>query len=709
MQFYVSKDGQQYGPYTAEQLEAYLESGHFTIEDHAICEGWDQWVRLETLVEQGEQTQSPQASKSQACHEPAKTESLQAAEPPPDGKLEQAKTSVDQKTKKSILCKRPFVVISASVAGLAFVGILLFFFLKKEERPKESLADSSPDEPTATSDAGIAEKNESKEKAEQEARDREALKLKEAESLKEAKEKAEAEKQAKRKAEEEARRSGTRLKLNPKSTDGFNRITIHLTEKMEDEAEDSSSWRGAIKGAEHFRFWPPFWSVFKKGDLENNGVPAVLLFSLGKDSGISSKPNESRGKMVLDLRRLKVERKTIEIDVNCSIDGTELLLRLSPNSHERVGVSIENKESNPFAWEGAEKLSGRRRAFLKNVNAKLLEQAMEEPSWKESLSSYLEKDPFEDLLAPEIQNVPARLGEVPFFRKANFSRALRSLAADKKAEEEKHEKFKVRQDVILLLNNFSKELMLEKELSLAKMISPTPEGKAVEFLRKACREITRKHHLRLDEKIFVRKSPADCIASIHDLSENFVGKMVQSQFKRDLESIANRIIRAEAKLEKALQEEIDYEGEKDPTQKQLEEFKRNKLKDDVLKAKEDLAEKQQATTEFFEMKELGEVPEITKVDLVVKEIETKLTEKTKLILGNVHEQLSPHANGLASAFGKPGPLPKSETLAKSNLLESFVSHQEEMMQATIELIEEYPIEYVYEGHVALRLTQLSPE
>ena len=106
---------------------------------------------------------------------------------------------------------------------------------------------------------------------------------------------------------------------------------------------------------------------------------------------------------------------------------------------------------------------------------------------------------------------------------------------------------------------------------------------------------------------------------------------------------------------------------------------------------------------------MGEVPEITKVDLVVKEVETKLTEKTKLILGNVHEQLSPHANGLASAFGKPGPLPKSETLAKSNLLESFVSHQEEMMQATIELIEEYPIEYVYEGHVALRLTQLSPE
>ena len=176
MQFYVSKDGQQYGPYTAEQLEAYLESGHFTIEDHAICEGWDQWVRLERLVEQGEQTQSPQASKSQACHEPAKTESHRA-EPPTDGKLEQAKTSVDQKTKKSILGKRPFVVISASISGLALVGILLFFFLKKEEKPKERLADSSPVEPTATFDAGIAEKNESEEKAEQEARDREALKL----------------------------------------------------------------------------------------------------------------------------------------------------------------------------------------------------------------------------------------------------------------------------------------------------------------------------------------------------------------------------------------------------------------------------------------------------------------------------------------------------------------------------------------------------
>ncbi|MFP6727858.1 MAG: DUF4339 domain-containing protein, partial [Alphaproteobacteria bacterium] len=60
MQLYVSKDGQRYGPYTAEQLQEYLEQGYFTLQDHAIFEGWEQWVTIDQLVELDEEPESPE-------------------------------------------------------------------------------------------------------------------------------------------------------------------------------------------------------------------------------------------------------------------------------------------------------------------------------------------------------------------------------------------------------------------------------------------------------------------------------------------------------------------------------------------------------------------------------------------------------------------------------------------------------------------------
>ena len=111
---------------------------------------------------------------------------------------------------------------------------------------------------------------------------------------------------------------------------------------------------------------------------------------------------------------------------------------------------------------------------------------------------------------------------------------------------------------------------------------------------------------------------------IRELSENFAGKMVQGQFKRDLETTINRIIRAEAKLAKVIKQEIEYEGEVDITQKALEEFKRNKLKGAVFEAKEDLADKQQQEVEFYEQHQLGEVGQSTNVNVDVNELETKL-------------------------------------------------------------------------------------
>jgi len=45
MQVYVNKDGQQYGPFTVEQLRHYVHQGNFTTADYACCDGQN-WITI---------------------------------------------------------------------------------------------------------------------------------------------------------------------------------------------------------------------------------------------------------------------------------------------------------------------------------------------------------------------------------------------------------------------------------------------------------------------------------------------------------------------------------------------------------------------------------------------------------------------------------------------------------------------------------------
>ncbi len=45
MNIYVHKDGTQYGPYTLEQLQEYIQQGSFTMEDQACHDGHN-WVTI---------------------------------------------------------------------------------------------------------------------------------------------------------------------------------------------------------------------------------------------------------------------------------------------------------------------------------------------------------------------------------------------------------------------------------------------------------------------------------------------------------------------------------------------------------------------------------------------------------------------------------------------------------------------------------------
>jgi cytoskeletal protein CcmA (bactofilin family) len=49
MPYFVSKDGQTFGPHEIAELEAFLESGAFRTEDFCWQEGWAEWRPLSTL------------------------------------------------------------------------------------------------------------------------------------------------------------------------------------------------------------------------------------------------------------------------------------------------------------------------------------------------------------------------------------------------------------------------------------------------------------------------------------------------------------------------------------------------------------------------------------------------------------------------------------------------------------------------------------
>ena len=61
MHMYVNKDGQQYGPYTVEQLRQYVQQGYFTTADHACFDGQN-WVTVGQVLQVSSRSQaaSPQ-------------------------------------------------------------------------------------------------------------------------------------------------------------------------------------------------------------------------------------------------------------------------------------------------------------------------------------------------------------------------------------------------------------------------------------------------------------------------------------------------------------------------------------------------------------------------------------------------------------------------------------------------------------------------
>ena len=56
MGIHVSKDGQQYGPYSLEELKTYLESGQFAANDFGLSEGGTEWQQLGEMLSTADAT-----------------------------------------------------------------------------------------------------------------------------------------------------------------------------------------------------------------------------------------------------------------------------------------------------------------------------------------------------------------------------------------------------------------------------------------------------------------------------------------------------------------------------------------------------------------------------------------------------------------------------------------------------------------------------
>ena len=104
MKIYISKDSQQYGPYTIEQLRVYVQQGNFTTADLACCDGqnWVTVAQVPGFAAGGDSVTSPEQ---------------------PQVVQEQAATTVVASKKKKI-------VLWSSIGGIAallVIGLLVGF------------------------------------------------------------------------------------------------------------------------------------------------------------------------------------------------------------------------------------------------------------------------------------------------------------------------------------------------------------------------------------------------------------------------------------------------------------------------------------------------------------------------------------------------------------------------------------------------------
>ena len=143
MQVYVSKGGQQFGPYSVEQLLEYVQQGNFTAEDLA-CHDGKNWVTIAEVPGFAEATQ-PAATPS-----PTTPQQGQAVKEKP---IEQQPASADASNSPA---KKKKIILWSSIGGIATLLVtgLLIWILGGDEGVPES--NQSPAEPPDAKPAQVS-------------------------------------------------------------------------------------------------------------------------------------------------------------------------------------------------------------------------------------------------------------------------------------------------------------------------------------------------------------------------------------------------------------------------------------------------------------------------------------------------------------------------------------------------------------------------
>ncbi|MFP6901377.1 MAG: GYF domain-containing protein [Opitutales bacterium] len=126
MHIYVSKEGQQYGPYTVEQLGVYLQQGNFTMADYACFDGQN-WVAIAQVpgfsvenqaVATQPQTQQTPPEPAEATQAQVQVEEASAVQSQPATEQEAPVDALGAFRKKKIRWTSIGAAVALLVAGI---------------------------------------------------------------------------------------------------------------------------------------------------------------------------------------------------------------------------------------------------------------------------------------------------------------------------------------------------------------------------------------------------------------------------------------------------------------------------------------------------------------------------------------------------------------------------------------------------------------
>lgn len=134
MQIHVHKDGQQFGPYTLDQLREYVQQGYFTDQDHACYDGQN-WVSIAQVPGYAGGAAAPAAQPQQAAQAQAGQQQAQAAA------HQQAQAAQVQATAAASAAKKKKIILWSSIGGVAaaclIAGLLVWALGSSDEEPEE--------------------------------------------------------------------------------------------------------------------------------------------------------------------------------------------------------------------------------------------------------------------------------------------------------------------------------------------------------------------------------------------------------------------------------------------------------------------------------------------------------------------------------------------------------------------------------------------